>query len=83
MMPPSTPTQSPTAGKSAGVDRLVTEPAADLGPPVSVAGDAIQAALLLDDAGETKIGRVETARPDVRKTDSSQSVRVETRRTLL
>ena len=34
----------------------MTEPAADLGPALGVAGDAIQPALLFDDAGETEIG---------------------------
>ena len=42
-------------GKISGARRFVPKPAADLGPPVGVAGDAIQAALLLDDAGKTQM----------------------------
>ena len=33
----------------------MTEPAADFRPPVDVAGDAIEPALFLDDAGKSKI----------------------------
>ena len=47
------------SGKIGGVEGLVTEAAADFGPPLGVAGDAIQTALLLDDARKTKIAAAE------------------------
>ena len=50
MIPCSTPTQSPTAGKVGGVHGLVAEPPADLRPPVHVAGDPVQPALLFHHA---------------------------------
>ena len=46
-------------GKIGRAGRLVAEPAADLRPPLGVAGDAIQPALLLDDAGKAQIAAVE------------------------
>ena len=47
-------------GKICRAGRLVTEPAADLHPTVSVTGDAVQPALLLDDAGHAQIAPLET-----------------------
>ena len=42
-------------GKISRARRLVPKPAADLGPPLGVAGDAIQSPLLLHDAGKTQM----------------------------
>ena len=46
-------------GKVGRVHRLVPKPAADLGPAVGVAGNAIKTALLFDDACKAQIAAAE------------------------
>ena len=48
-------------GKIGGAGGVVAEPAADLGPALRVAGDAIQATLFLDDAGKLQVAALEPA----------------------